>query len=282
MDTAELTVKYNAAVRTIAQLKTTLDGYRTRIETLEAFTSQLKQDASQNRISLLYDRPLINRVFQFISGSDISVAGNLVAATAKLGGLIACTEFESDGTMKFNADATVFADVQIPILTAKLRGTADPALEQFKDNGSGSVGCYAYNFDDGDEVFFDVMLPGWYKEESTIYPYLHWSPESDADPADNIGIGLEYTWANNSADFGTTTLLTRDVSTGVNKALEHRQHAFASGGITASGKTIRSILKCRLYRQAAVSDNYADGCWFHTFGMRIEMDTCGSRTSTSK
>lgn len=187
------------------------------------------------------------------------------------------TEIENDGTLRFVGDATVWEDLRVPLERGRPAGGNQPTWAQFKTNGAGSNGVYTWQFDDGDEIWFTVQLPHSWREGSVIYPHLHWSPSSDVDPSDNVGIGLEYTWADMDETFGNTTIITRDVPTGVNNQDEHLFHNFDEAGIDGTGHTISSILVCRFFRQAAASDNYADPIWGLEVDFHYEVARAGSR-----
>ena len=189
------------------------------------------------------------------------------------------TEIEGDGTIALAGDATTWDDLRVALETGKLTGANNPAFEQVSDNGAGSAGVYAYNFDDGDEIWFSVQLPHTWKEGSTIYPHLHWCAEGNAS-GDNIGIGLEYVWKNINETFGNTTIITRDVAG--DTALKHLIHNFAVAGIDGTGQTISSVLLCRFFRQAAGADNYAGGIFATEIDFHFEIDTMGSRAILSK
>jgi hypothetical protein len=209
-------------------------------------------------------RKLLNNVFRTLFAGDYG-GGNY-------------SEFETDGTLEFIGDATVWDDLRVPLVTARVAGANVPAFETFVG------GTMAWNFDDGDEIFLAVQMPHSWLIGSTIYPHLHWSPESDVDPSDNIGIGLEYTWANIGDDFPATTTITRDVPTGIDQAFAHLIHNFDVSGIDppAGVTAVSSMLICRVFRQAAGSDNYADGAFFVEFDIHYQIDTVGSRGITSK
>lgn len=189
------------------------------------------------------------------------------------------SEFEADGTLQFVGDAIVWDDLRVPLSTARTAGANVPTFETFRGS------TRAFNFDDGDEIFLIVQMPHSWRVGSVIYPHLHWCPESDSDPSDNIGIGLEYTWADIDADFpAITTTITRDVPTGVDNAFNQQIHNFDVDGITppASITGISSVLICRIFRQAAVADNYADGAFFIEFDIHYELNTVGSREILTK
>ena len=178
---------------------------------------------------------------------------------------------------------TAWEDLRVPLERAKVAGANVPTYSKYKDDGAGSGGVYVYSFDDGDEIFFSVQIPHGWKEGSTIYPHIHWTPSGDASPSDNVGIGLEYAWADIDEDFpANTSDEQRDIPTGVNNADKHLFHDIPAAGIDGAGHTISSILSCRLYRQAALADNYAGSIWIFEFDVHYEKDTAGSQTAISK
>lgn len=203
-------------------------------------------------------------------------------SSLRVGGESSYAEFEDDGTLEFMGDATVWDDLRVSLERGKVAGANTPTWAKFQDNGAGSAGVYAYQFADGDEIWFSVQMPHGWKVASTIYPHLHWSPSSDVDPADNVGIGLEYCWVDIYEDFGNTTIITRDVSTGVNNNNAHLIHNFSTTGISGTGHTLSSVLHCRFFRQAAGADNYAAAIWGHEIDFHYEIDTVGSRQALSK
>jgi hypothetical protein len=147
----------------------------------------------------------------------------------------------------------------------------------------GATGLYAYNFDDDDEIWFSAQMPHAWKLGSVIYPHLHWMPESDVSPADNIKINLLYGWCNLDDDFAAAAApLSRDVSTTENGALKHLLHDFSETGIDGTGKTLSSILMCKFYRSEADSDNYAGGIYALEVDFHFEIDTIGSREILTK
>lgn len=186
---------------------------------------------------------------------------------------------EADGTLEFNGNATVWDDLRVTLEAVKVTGANQPAWEKVKDDGAGSAGVYAWNFDDGDECWFSVQLPHSWKLESTIYPHLHWCAEGDASAA-NVGIGLEYTWCDTGETFGNTTLLPRDVAG--DTAFKSILSNFSDSGIAGTGHTLSSVLLCRFYRYAAASDNYAGGIFALELDFHYEMDTVGSRQVAAK
>ena len=192
------------------------------------------------------------------------------------------TRIEPDGTVSFHGNATIWEDLRVPLVRGKIAGANVPTWSKFKDNGAGSNGVYGWSFDDDDEIWFDVQIPHSWKIGTPIYPHLHWSPSSDVDPSQMIGIGLEYTWADIDQDFSLTSIITRDVETGIDNDEKHLFHDFSLTGLTGTSHDISSILKCRFFRQAAATGNYSDPIWAHEIDFHYEIDTVGSRQITTK
>ena len=210
-------------------------------------------------------------------GGDIScgaVQSNGVSTFGD-GGSGDYTTFEADGTILFTGNATVWDDLRFPVSSVKRLGFSDPGWRQFKDSGGGSVGVYSLAFDKNieEEVYFTVQLPHSYKEGSNITPHVHWSP-ADGD-AGNVVWALEYTWANMNGTFGnTTTIIVTDAADGT-----VGKHQFVDfSAIDGTGKTISSILMCRLYRfSSSGADTYDDDAFLLEIDFHFEMDTIGSR-----
>lgn len=185
------------------------------------------------------------------------------------------SEFESDGTLVFHGDATVWEDIRVPLERAKDRGAKVPTFEQFKDNGAGSTGVYAYNFGDTDELFLSVQMPHSWKEGSLIYPHIHLTPTSDAT-GKNTKLTLEYVWANHDEEtFGNTTIINRDVA--LSTAYKHVLYDIPDGGIVTTGQIVSSIMVCRIARNAADGDNFTGDVFFLEFDIHYQIDGVGSR-----
>ena len=178
-------------------------------------------------------------------------------------------------------DRYVWDDLRVSIASARVPTAAPPNWAQVNDDGAASTGVFAYHFDDGENVFFTVQFPHSYREGSSITPHIHFQTTTDVDPADNFKIGLEYQWVNINDDMPTdTTIITKDISTGVDSLGKHQIGAFDE--VSGTGKKISSVMLCRLYRAAADSDNYGGQVIITDFDIHYQKDTHGSRSSTSK
>ena len=200
----------------------------------------------------------------------------------KFGGSIVSgnySEFEYDGTLVFHGDGTVWGDERVPLERAKLAGENVPVYSQFKTDGGGSAGVYAYDFDDGDEIFLAVQLSHKWKEGSIIYPHVHLASATDGT-GKKTKLTLEYVWASKDDTFGNTTIVNRDVD--LSTAYKHLLFDIPAAGIDGTGHTISSILMCRIARNAADSDNFTGDIFILEFDVHYQVDTVGSRGIITK
>lgn len=183
----------------------------------------------------------------------------------------------NDGNVTFAGTATYWDDVTVPGIGVKTGGSADPTWGAFKD------GIYLYKFPDGSdkEVFFQVQLPHSYKEGTALEPHVHWAPSSTNAGA--VLWKLEYSWANMDAAFGTSTTIT-GTQAGSGVALQHQLCPINSAAMTGSGKTISSIVACRLYRNGADSgtDTFTGDAFLLSIDFHVEKDSLGSNANTTK
>jgi len=173
-------------------------------------------------------------------------------------------------------EATVWEDLRVPTTATRRGGSRFPTLEKFLDDGLGSQGLYLERFSASseEELYFSCQLPHSYKEGTDLEAHIHWGPETTA--TGNVIWGLEYAWANIGDPFpANSTIITATVpATTVAK-----DHAVAElGNIDGTGKTISSMLNCRIFRQAAAGgDTYGGEAWLYEIDFHYQIDSLGSR-----
>jgi hypothetical protein len=185
------------------------------------------------------------------------------------------SEFEYDGTLRFNGNATIWDDLRVSALTTKLPASGQPSFSQFADDGASSTGVYTYFFSDSTEqsVFFTIQMPHGYKFGTNLYPHVHWAPQStDTGQVDWF---LEYTIANLDGLFGNTNTVTMsDNGSGTINAHQMTEEAIIDG----SNLTLSHMLICRLYRNGGQgNDDFSGNAAFLEFDIHFEQDTIGSR-----
>lgn len=175
---------------------------------------------------------------------------------------------------------TVWDDERVPLSVARPgAGIRSPGYQQYKTNGAGSQGVYAFHFDPAqeEEVFFSIQLPHGYKEGSSITPHVHWAPKDNT--TGTVIWGLEYHWQSMDGVFGNTTIIEVTETLLVGSQDKHIYTAFAP--IVGTGQKISSILNCRLYRKAATDTYNADAVCFE-FDVHYERNTMGSQEELVK
>lgn len=188
----------------------------------------------------------------------------------------------NDGILHMSGAATVWNDIRIGSSSARLGATA-PTLSAFL--AAGDIKQITFDAAQHDEVHFEVQMPHDWKEGSNIYPHVHWAPAT-AD-AGNVVWQLDYTWASINGTFGASATLTSAATAAGGTAWVHKMSNLLDGTgknyIVGTGKTISSMLVCRLHRDAGQGDDtLAAAVSLLEFDIHYEIDTIGSRTETAK
>jgi hypothetical protein len=183
------------------------------------------------------------------------------------------SEFESDGTLKFNGNATVWNDIILQV--SNLRpGNTPPSFSVF------TGGIYGLRFDAGsaDEVHGAFEIPHDYKEGSNMVVHCHWSPTTTN--TGNIVFGFEYSWGTDNAVFSAaaTPTSTPAAAPGVVNKLT-RTNIVA---LVGTNFKIGDIIAFRFFRQNGGTDTFTGNAFVHSIGIHYEADTVGSRQITSK
>jgi hypothetical protein len=178
-------------------------------------------------------------------------------------------------------DSTVWDDLMIPGFAVKTTGTSPPDFTTVFA-GSGNIDYYAF---DGasllEQVYFSVQMPHCWKEGGTIYPHVHFAPTSTNTGDLNsrvVRFSLEYTWAAINGTFGSPATFTMD-SAGFVPNTSQWKHLLCTNntGIAGTGKTLSSVLMCRLYRDPTdAADTYPQDVAFLSFDLHYEIDALGS------
>lgn len=196
------------------------------------------------------------------------------------------TEFESDGTIVFHGNATVWDDIRITPASFDRPGVADPDIVVYNVNGGG-VNTYLPEFAKNDIASFTVQLPHGYKVGESIYVHIHWTPgpRGNEENAALVGWKVNYSWANINGNFGT--MATADLSDACD-GTDHKHQMTPEVEITGTGKGISSMLICNVKR----TDTGADDTWTSTtsgqlpllleIDFHIPMDMVGSRSVSTK
>ena len=213
--------------------------------------------------------------------SGFYITGNGITWTTESGAnLPAINEnFSESGFLKY-ITVSAWDDFRISATSTKLGGTKDPSFALIKDDGAGSQGVFSYLFDRTaeEELYFSAQLPHKYKEGTDIYPHVHWNPISEGS-GQYVKWGLEYTWANYNEAIANTAIIS--ASGLANDASYHTKTDLPV--INGSGKTISSMLMCRIFRDSTSDDdNYGDDASLLEVDFHYEINSLGSEERTVK
>ena len=196
------------------------------------------------------------------------------------------TQFESDGTVEFVGDATVWDDIRINAGGFDKPGVSDPAPVIYYPAGGG-LGVSLYEFAKDDWVSFTVQMPHSYAAGENVYIHLHWTPGDYGvtESGNLVGWKIDYSWANMGDTFpAMTTVDLSDACDGT----DHKHQVTSDVVLTGTGKEISSMLICNLRRTDTGTDDTWTGLVPGQLPMILEVDihypinTVGSRTRTSK
>jgi len=171
----------------------------------------------------------------------------------------------------------------VPVSAVRVPGSKSPTWTSYS---AGELLGFSYQAVEAnqEEVYFVAQVPHSYKEGSNIEPHVHWVANEDTtDDPEVVRWGLEYEWVNQLADFsGTTTIYAEESMT--DEADKHQYTEWAD--IDGTGKTISSMIVCRLFRNSNhANDTYDSGtalALLLEFDFHYEMDTVGSRAESAK
>jgi len=109
---------------------------------------------------------------------------------------------------------------------------------------------------------FSLQLPHNWKNGTTIYPHIHWTPRTSG--SGNVQWNLDYSWAelNTSSPVTFPSVTTSSViATGPFTANQHLLTDLTAGnvGIDGTGKTTSSVLICRIWRDSGLSGDTYNG-----------------------
>ena len=206
---------------------------------------------------------------------NIAYSGSIItlSKTAKFGVDTSYTEFEEDGTMHLNGNATMWEDLRFPATAINPAGA--PSAMVFDTTNIGFTAGPS-----GTSVIAIIaQLPHAWKEGSDIYPHIHWMPMNTDNK--NVYWRIEYKWVNRG-DVEPTPWTTVNIqSAAAGAAMTHQLSSF--GAISGVGKTISSTLTIKISRIGGDTlDTFTGDALLKEFDIHYEIDTIGSRTELSK
>jgi hypothetical protein len=218
------------------------------------------------------------------SGDALLVTGNARASqTIRAGDNTNYVNVDSTDSLRMYGTATTWEDLRVDGNMTRV-GESAPTFGVFL----GGTYLQWFSKTTDNSVHFSVQMPHAWAEGTDIYPHVHWVPNSDGAPAAHVVWTLEYTWQNaltgdvfhaTSETSGTLT----NPSSEVSGAGQHAHYITDLGDISGTGKTISSVLVCRLYRDADnAADDYDDTAGLLYFDIHYQVDALGSKDEYTK
>ncbi|MDD4554202.1 MAG: hypothetical protein PHP04_08385 [Bacteroidales bacterium] len=224
--------------------------------------------------------------YYYNAGSTSSPSWNKVVNADVQNGM----SFQDDGSPILNGTATQWNDLVISPLAGFSGSTNPPTFADFM--GNLKIAQFEDKSSNEQQIFFSIQMPHNWKEGTSIYPHVHWTPLSSVAGA--VKWNLEYNWQNYVAAGPvaytspvTIEIVSSSVASGdLDKHLITAFSAITTSTPTtnnASGKKISSILMCRLYRNSShASDTYGGNAGLLSFDLHYEVDSFGSRSEYTK
>jgi len=190
------------------------------------------------------------------------------------------TKVTTDGSLSYKGNTTRWDDLKVNVTLLKDKGIKKPQVNEFLDAGAGP-GLFLYWFDknEEEELFFTVQMPHGWLEGSTIKPHVHWTAN---DGAGDVEWALEYTWSNVSDTFSTTTT-TLTGYTPISTYADYKHMLTSLGDMDANGKTLSSIILCRIFRKAgSTNDDFTKDAGLLQIDFHYQIDSDGSNEPLNK
>lgn len=171
-----------------------------------------------------------------------------------------------------------YEDLRVAAVSTNAGGSQAPTFTKFRDDGAGSQGVFGYSFVAGaeKELYLSVQLPHSWRQGTDVLAHVHFS--TLATTTGTVIWGLEYTWANVNGTYPTTTLSTSSYDITANSQYKHMLSPIVT--LSGSGKTISSVIICRVYRTSGGTNT---GAMILTdVDFHYQTDTIGSSAETSK
>jgi len=192
------------------------------------------------------------------------------------------TKIETDGTLILEGAATVWEDLRV----ALDKGANAAQLGFLPGAISGPEIWYFRNAAGVEAMSFTVQMPHNWKEGSIIHPHIHWIPKTTG--AGNVEWNFEYTWANynpGAPEIFPAVTTSTVVASGpflINSNLITGLTA-NNVGIVATGKTVSSILICRIWRDSGrAADTYVGDAGGLSLDFHYEINSIGSHSEYTK
>lgn len=158
-----------------------------------------------------------------------------------------------DQNIIFSDSVEIYDDLKVPVNSLKIQGANNQPLWANITSLTGNLAAYHFDPDQMQQLFFAVQIPHRYKPGTSLYPHIHWIPETSG--SGNVVWGIEYTWTNIGSVFGSTSSISGTGAVATGEQNKHKMTNLTS--IDGTGKEESSMVICRMFRDAVNgSDTY--------------------------
>ncbi len=186
------------------------------------------------------------------------------------------SEFESDGTLEFNGNATVWKDINAGAITFGGPPGLTPDIVNFVDEVGANTGIATFGLAVGQGFSGSFELQHDYKEDSDVSFHIHW--QGIAASTGKVKFQLTYTVAQEEATLDAVTIIPIEVDYDTQYKVLRTTFALISG----TNFNFEDQFLFTLERVAASADEYGGDALIMTVGIHYEIDTVGSRQITTK
>jgi hypothetical protein len=184
------------------------------------------------------------------------------------------TEFEADGTLVFNGDATIWKDVMFPMAPPKTTGAGNPTLTTYNGNLRG------YSFAVNDAHDFDPQeMEHDSKVGSTATFHVHWLSRSNDGTDRAVKWEIEYDVEPASGAVSATTTVSAEITIPAGTAVNT---VFRDNIATFTIPAIARLVGARIVRIASAGAAPSVDPVLRALHFHYELDTVGSRQITTK
>jgi hypothetical protein len=178
--------------------------------------------------------------------------------------------------------AIAWDDLRVP-LAEPSTGTVKPDWQKFPYGTSGDASFLNWFRASGiDEMYFLIQMPHDWKEGTAIKPHIHWVASQNGATGPTVPRwGLQYAWLNIGETFSSYTTIYGTATVPNEVLVKDRQYLTPLGstdGIDGTGKTLSSMLVCRIFRDGDnAADTYAGLAGALEFDVHYQRNALGSR-----
>lgn len=202
------------------------------------------------------------------------------APSAHVGDVSANFSVGADGTLRLLGSATAFDDLLTSANATRTGVVAPTTGVGFRGNNNFYHQTFVHT--QADEWQFDVQMPHRAKEGSDLFPHVHFSPNTTSVGNQAVQYKLEFYAANVNAQFPASPSTYTMTKTWSGDKIWYHLIAGGAAALTIPDWTLSCILKCRLYRDNTVANNFAAPVSTVYFDIHTEVDGFGSADEYAK